>query len=299
MRSILTILLLTCSLTAFTQFASPGAVWHFSHVNPWMPHINVNRIVAAEDTLIQGRTCRVLYREYIDREYRRLEGIVYEDNDQVFYYHAEIDSFLTLYDFSKVAGDSFEVAVGHMGLNGPIVHTGIVTVNSVSTVDINGVNKNVQHCTLRHNLGYNPSRPLNIIEDIGNEQTLFYWEYPVVADASTDRGLRCYQDATLGFFSTGIAPDCEELILNYDYYLFQIEDLNIWPNPATSVIRWEIPRGDYGVRIFNMQGQLVKEGTATENEFNVELLSNGVYYLELSDVYGNVFGKKFVRQSQR
>lgn len=279
------------------NWAPEGAVWHYSHVNPWLGHNEYNSIQVEGDTIIQGIQCQHLVKLKGAGNLRPLEEFMYEDNGQVFYYHEEQDSFFLLYDFNLLPGDTLTITATEpfpFGMGTDFIK---IRIDSLSYLDINGTSRVVQHITQLEAPGYNSEISFEMIEGIGATTQMFYWNSPYIADISKDTDLRCYQDPTLGQYSTGIAFVCDDVLLNGEGPEGPIQDLAIYPNPAREFIGWSVPLGRYGVQVWDMRGKILFEGEVTSNQLSMDGYSNGLYFIMITDRLGQRYGAKFRRQS--
>jgi len=76
------------------------------------------------------------------------------------------------------------------------------------------------------------------------------------------------------------------------------EDVQLFPNPTNGLIQMNLPKQALQLRVFTLSGQLLQEqpfnGTSNA-EFNLEGPS-GIYFLEISNKYGERVFKKVVKQ---
>lgn len=103
----------------------------------------------------------------------------------------------------------------------------------------------------------------------------------VTADVQTDNGVVHAINKVLNPETASI----EEL---------SIEKLTIYPNPTSSVIKVDnFENASY--KIFNLNGEVVKDGAIKANSIEIEALKNGSYFLHIFD--GNkVYSSQFVKQ---
>jgi len=71
-------------------------------------------------------------------------------------------------------------------------------------------------------------------------------------------------------------------------------DFEIYPNPATDIIKLNTQKDISTIKLFNVMGQLVSQEVNTK-ELNVSKLSTGYYLLKAEDTEGNVSVRKFVK----
>lgn len=83
-----------------------------------------------------------------------------------------------------------------------------------------------------------------------------------------------------------------------DSYLATIEinnsNLNVYPNPTSSLLNFSKDLGNASVRIYNFSGQLVKSETIKGNIISVENLPKANYIIEVNNK-GKVFSTKFIK----
>lgn len=296
-----TIIFFLCSMASSflvaQTWAPEGAIWHYSHVNPWVGHDEYNSIQVVGDTMIQGISCQHLVKLKGAGNLRPLDEFMYEDNGKVYYYHEELDSFFLLYDFSLLSGDTLKITFTEPFPFGTGPEFIKIRIDSISYLDINGSSRLVQHITQLEAPGYMGAVSFDMIEGIGATTQMFYWNSPYIADVSKDTDLRCYQDPTLGQYSTGIAFVCDDVLLNGLGPEGPVQELAIYPNPAREFIGWRVPIGRYGVQVWDMRGKILFEGDVTNNQLSMEGYSNGLYFIMITDRVGQRYGAKFRRQS--
>mgnify|MGYP000954701765 FL=1 len=63
---------------------------------------------------------------------------------------------------------------------------------------------------------------------------------------------------------------------------FTIEGVGVYPNPATDKVYFKNINGTKNIRIFDVNGRVIKEQVLESNELSIESLSNGLYFLEIN-----------------
>lgn len=78
----------------------------------------------------------------------------------------------------------------------------------------------------------------------------------------------------------------------------QLENLiNIYPNPVSEVLHIDnINTENYTLKVYSVQGQEVKLNTISSSAINVENLSSGIYFLEITTLEGFKEVRKFIKQ---
>lgn len=73
--------------------------------------------------------------------------------------------------------------------------------------------------------------------------------------------------------------------------------LNIYPNPVSEILHISNLKSDnYTVKIFSLQGQMLKIDTSSSDKINVEDLKSGIYFIEITSSEGFKKTQKFLKQ---
>ncbi len=292
-----------CSLNAqprpLTQdFAPVGSHWYYTNIISFFSQdMDYVEIKCIGDTVIQGKNCRHLQKTYRGRNER--DEFVYSNGDTV-YRLATNDSFYVLYNFAAKPGDSWLARSSLFG-DGPPEEEMTITVDSTSMVTINGQNLKTLYVSSDHSClsfgdYWGPLGRARIIERLGGSWYMFPFNYGWL-DAGIRIGLRCYSDDSLGFYSSGIATTCDEIITN----VHNEEDVmtsNAYPNPFTNQLTFEVSDNDVatlflydftGNRVFN--SRFTSSITIATNAFH-----DGIYFYELTTIKGFKKTGKLVRR---
>lgn len=292
---ILFVALVSLNLPA-QEFAPVGAKWHYTEKFAFSSRIDYLTITSVKDTTINDIACRKLDCDQVDSR-RSGSQYVYYDDYQLFFYDKHFEAFQKLYDFNAQLGDTWSVLLkSEAGL----VDTLFIKVNAVNTVEINGVSLKSLDVTYNEKwydedgmIYYNESSNSVITERIGDVDYLFNMpDYSgVLVDGSYSEGLRCYEDETIGLYTTGIASSC-----TFAYTaLFDDEALasrvTMSPNPTSGVVTLVIPEGnDISVRITDLCGRvLVSENLVHDNIVDLAGFNNGLYIVEILE-QGRIIG---------
>jgi hypothetical protein len=214
--SILFTLLLSPIISTAQSFAPIGSKWHYSKFQDGVPpsiFTSYVKLESVKDTTIIGTSCKLIIGS--DSLY------MYKDNsEKVFYYDNDSLRFCLLYDFSVMAGDSFELDCIADPTNSS--KNLIVYVDSISQININGTIKKMQYYRTDDNLpgfrffGW-------VIEDIGNYTFMF----PTVQNGLIGP-LRCYEDDSLGLYTTNFALPCD-YITNIEDIKGELKNIYVYP----------------------------------------------------------------------
>ncbi|MCB9295658.1 MAG: T9SS type A sorting domain-containing protein [Lewinellaceae bacterium] len=257
------------------EWAPIGAVWHFQE-DDWLSseYSSYVTITVVGDTLIHGKPCRIMKKSGRNCADRELEDYTYYEEGVVYWYNKYVDQFTVLYDFNAQAGDQWEILMEDCSAQ--------VSVVSTDTEVINGEVLKVLNMSFDGPLGG------KITERLGHQPYLFPrirlsgWCH-IICDGRYSNGLRCYQDAQLGLYETGLAENCETVISSIEKGIPQ-QELLVYPNPASDWIEVKFSPFHPGeLSIFDYKGNLVKQFSLNSAGQAIDIfsLSPGYYFLRL------------------
>ncbi len=282
-----------CSISiGFSQnFAPIGAVWHYGQA--WMgPGSSFLKIESIQDSVFNNKNCTLLIKnEEVGCDGRPLEVLVYEEDSVVYFWDTKFDEFQILYDLKKQTGESWVFKT-----KSPItqvIDTLTVTVNSISSESINGFD--LMKLFVTHSNSSGNQFSTSIYEKIGDPSYMFNYisDVNMACDVNYSSGLRCYEDADFGFYTTNSAIACDYNSLSLAKK--RENDFTISPNPATDNIFIETKLNDFGnfkIQLINSLGEIVIEANS-QNNIDVSSLSCGVYIFNLISNQ-NSFSEKIV-----
>lgn len=126
--------------------------------------------------------------------------------------------------------------------------------------------------------------PSQITERLGDIRSLFNWVVGYgFCDGDHIVGLRCYEDTTLGFYSTGIAKSCTYNTISTEE--FRAAPLvRVFPQPATEQINIEVDASNnHQVQLLNLHGQLLfSTDFQSTLQIDVQHYPKGAYLLLIS-----------------
>lgn len=281
-------------------FAPVGAKWTYTERFVYFENteeIHYSELTVTKDTLIQGRECR-------DISGARFcwfpEGLQYinSSNDSVFIYDPLLNTFKLIYAFNTPKGGIWDIPI--IGWDG-FMDTMTVTVDSVSTIQVNSHQLRVQYVTyfgkdydengLKDSQSYNST----IVDVLGDLHFIFLFpvEMSSVCDFNYSEGLRCYEDNELGHYESGIAPSCT--YTNVGLNEPKIGTLGLHPNPTYSKVYLEtVPENLKSIELIDNLGRVVRRFSIV-NEIDLEGLPTGIYYLRLRNVEGEFYIEKVVK----
>ncbi len=211
-------------------FAPDDAVWHYNFDPDITLDDGYQKIEVVGDTVINEHNCRILRRtnigyNWFDKRYYefRDENIyIYEEDSIVYYLNS--GRFYKLYDFTANAGDYYESS-------SYLEHciSFYVTVDSVGYIMHNQdrlkkyyfhINNDSEAYYYLERIGYPYYLLPTKISNSCEVPTGFHFQGP----------LRCYQDSTIGLYTTAVSSSCS-YITNSDE-TFMTENISLHPNPS-------------------------------------------------------------------
>jgi len=273
------------------DFAAPGTTWTFSDPEATGYHSYPRAIYSVADTVVNGHPSHLVIGNCMCGG--ATGNYLYELNRRVYIFNIMLGQFTLLYDFNLNAGehyifhpenpaDSFYVVVDSTGMdtiNGQLRKTQFVHTQDISqSVHYDFYGK--------------------IIEGIGSTGCL----YPQFGGCDPGTyGLRCYQDAILGFYDTHLAPTCDTVYLTFD----KVEEIKrmllvrVAPNPFSerTTLQFDINNMAQGtIAISDITGRIVKEESFWGNSIVIERsnLESGIYYYILTLQEAKATGKLII-----
>ena len=283
---------------AQNEFAPVGAKWYYSKgfciTPPEYCRESFLTIESIGDTLINGKLCKILTQKGTSCPSIDPYMYVYSDNGRVFWYIPSINDFTMLYDFTLNAGDSWKM----ISLGSTDTCLIIFTVDSVSSMVINNDTLKV----LFTNSTWLWTRGGKIVEKIGHLDYLIPWYYMCPASNPVDcmgpltespKGLRCYEDSTLGFYQRCDSISCDTI---YYVYTGKSETENdhcqilCYPTIVTDELIIESDCEDFitlvptTYQIYNLIGQRVLSDNIDKHKKIVHFnnLTPGIYFVNIS-----------------
>ncbi len=299
MRQILAIILLaTCSLAhAQLEFAPIGAEWFYSVGLNDNPYAGYHHYVSTKDTLVNGKTARVITSN-------RDTIITHEDNGRVYYLFN--DKFRLIYDFSAKVGDTLVFEFMAPKPESYIYDTTYYVafeVERISNFDEEGGGIRMFSTVVVEvdSLDYEPFKFLvwdtkyTYFERIGYYYNGLITKIKLPCVGVSSDHLRCYKDADLNYISEywkNEGKPCDYKSPNSIMEVRSPFELNTYPNPVYNTITIET-KGFSGlglrtVKIFNQTGVpvLSQRFDASNPTIDVSHLPPGLYLISFFDNNG-------------
>ena len=267
------LILFTLTFSAFCQTWAPiGAKWTYQVENAVNSGIGFREWTSVSDTLIDGHNCKIILRSGDPVKSDLSDSLItYEENGVVYWWLN--NQFSTLYDFNKLAGESWTIMRDTCGV--------LISVDSTSYETINGTELKTLYVS-SDDFAFTGK----IIEHIGhtlmpNPYFLYHCD-GIFKDNYFYAGLRCYEDTTIGYHSFNISPSCD-YVTNVSEQN-ETNELLLYPNPTSEAIQVQTnPAISNRYKIFNSTGQLVQLGNLFNfnSSISVSTLDPGVYYFQI------------------
>ena len=292
MKKSLLFILMFFSLSAFSQtnWIKDNAVWHFQYSNISTGWI---KVWDDGDTVVQNITCTKLKSkkheffitgpggEMMETESDYIDGIVYYQNDTVFYW--DYNHFSVLYDFNALTGDSWILqhsSSPSFGCN----DTSICNVTDVDNVVLGGNSYKQLYLSPSSDANVQVNGKVNArFGPIGGYILPFGRSCDGTIVEFDQISFICFEDDSLYYNPTNEA--CE-------YYLglkeSALNPVTVFPNPSSGKIELlsDIPLKT--IKVMNVLGATLKEfdTNLTLKEIDLSELPQGTYYLNIETADG-------------
>lgn len=300
MRKIVLIsfLIMLCVASFAQNWYPDGATWTFDnqYLVSYPAHGYVKYSVG-NDTVINDTMAKLININavaYNGNESVENPLIVHESNSRV--YHWTGEKFKLMYDFNLNAGDTLKNEVRHADWCDSVSP---VIIDSVSSVNINGINLKVQYITYTpYNWEYLvEARTERIVERVGSERYFIYSPNCEFGCSFANTDLRCYNDNDISYrnewwdyFHHDV--ECDSVINAHVQEIPNIK-FTVYPNPTDDFVTIS-DDGQYGgvfcAEQYNSLGEKLYVTTAEcSATFNMENYPAGLYVIKVykkeSDIY--------------
>lgn len=302
MRNLILAFLFVVSLQIMAQdFAPIGAKWYYTESFAFSGDISFLKIESVKDTVVQGKDCKVLLKTHFlgcsDRP--TINEIVYSEDSVVYFWDNGFDKFQTLYNFKTKKGDFWTIL---MKSTTEQVDTIKVFVDSIASTEIKNKSYKTLYVSYHANyLDYSQAYPSIIVYQIGDLNYLFNF-FPIWAmscDFNFSNGLRCYEDAEIGYYSRGIADSC-----TYTHKWTSVESIkdnqlkvDFGSNPTHGEIKISCrDNTNYIIFLLDNLGRIIKTGSfRKETNLDISTYPNGMYFILIQDDKGMTNRTKIIK----
>lgn len=292
---LLNIFAIICITATAQNYSQVGAIGHYNVRSTFAPGNLFNSYATLEtvkDTFINNFPCKKLIETNYDFNGRiqgRAAHFIQNNGAQVFFFYKDSTSSWvrdTLYNFALTQGESYTF---YQDRYQPVT----VTIDSVSSMTINGVSRVVQHLR-SSNVGV-------YLEDMAVEGLGALFFFMPWADSDPRGGLRCYQDSTIGFYRNLAADTCDYIYVGLEDLQLNKSIVSIYPNPTNSNLNVEwLPNQQINqLQLIDVQGKVIQTinqdlNQSNSYQINLENVNNGIYFLKVFSEVG-VVAKKLIK----
>lgn len=287
------------------EWAPVGAKWHYSEsIFDGLPVIEgFLKFEVEKDTVFQGELCRKLikHRKVFCNDRPETE-FTFERNDSVFFWNPHFDDFIMLYNFNAEINEFWDIKITNKYMPEPDVDTIRVHIDSAKFIDIGELKLKTLYVTYQNiSQGYIIQEYQGtIIEKFGDMTYMFNYEpvWSMVCDGNKGTGLRCYSDGDIGFYETGIATSCEEVVIWNHLNDNKVQDTHT----AIHINRKEKhlsisdnTSANLQYSIYDFGSNLISKGYIVNNRISIQKIKPGFYICVLHDQNKRpVIIKKFI-----
>lgn len=292
-----TVLLLFLILSAFysvkgqsTYFAPIGAQWYYSYHESGPPNSSYLHIIARADTIIMGKSCRILSTQHYrwDNQILQLpDRYVYYENDIVYHYNQAYSKFTPLYYFGANSGDTLKF-YNPVVVSNPADSIWKAVVDSVTTFVLGPVSfEQYWVHTVSGNFKFWNNNYLDLIGG-----TYLLEHLPMTLATGAEGDIRCYLDPVRGqVLHFNDEDDCDYRANPNSLYERQALQFAIYPNPAKEELYIKTDQkvmNSYSYRIIDMRGRQLQAGNQIDNGIiPLKSLPPGNYILAISNQLKN------------
>lgn len=280
MKNIFTLFLVFISsfVLIAQDFAPIGAEWYFAYESPFsfVETVSYRKFIATKDTSFMSKPCRLINSNIL----------VYSSNDTVYFYDNMFNEFQVLYVFNAQVNDFWHIKVMDETND---IDTVVVTVDSLSTMSINGFSLKVMNVTYSKIAEHQEfPHSSKIVEKIGDLHQFFNWRSETdnfVSDVGYFTGIRCYEDLIIGYYQKNSSIACDYIYFTDINDQQEKEGFTIFPNPVKNTLFINnISYKTYRYSILNQNGVTVLSQQSDSQSFNVSNLPKGVYTLLIEEM---------------
>ena len=271
-----------------TKWIPSGATWHYNFET--VNYQGYQEIYCDGDTIIQGQEFKTLslrtefYNYAVDTtEINGYDNYAFirSDSNIVYWYHQNLDTTYTLYDFNTQAGDIWRIPPGPLVIAQDTCVHGSYSIAVVDSIDyIVNANDSLK----RYHLSYNNSSPSytlgkHVYEKMGSEYRFLPNSSHIVVEGP--EALRCYEDQNTPVYNLTNNP-CDFVVGIDEYETDQY--LKVVPNPVGDKFRIDYP-GECSefqqVELYSADGTLMRKSEPKDCTINLSGFEKGMYLLRI------------------
>lgn len=270
-----------------------GAEWYYTLTNFGSPDIDVNRCYIEGDTLIHERTCLIYIQDYTTCNGRPKRNYLYKENDRIYFFDQDDETFKLLYDFTLDVGDTmiYETGIHSWDLQS---RTHYIRIDAVEPFFVNSIELksfNVTYGYLENGDVIFGEYTAQIIEDIGNTNNFFHFSDGTgYCDDKYSEPLLCF--SAPGFSKVEFSDRGCTTVSTLDRNSMKFEMIS-YPNPFTGELTIELKNSIEGGELYLLDSyggiQHQQKWTSSEKFMNLNLseFAPGIYWLQLEIISGD------------
>ena len=258
-----------------------GKEWYYELQNP-DGSITYQHLYYLADTVIDDRDIDIIVRNntLYDKGSVTTHEYIYEENGKVYWWNATIGGFTTLYDFTAMPGDEWEIKVGTESIT--------MHVDAVGETEYNNRVFKTLQVSDAGNLFSG-----TIVSSVGHLTSFFPEKLMRKQGESSVEGLRCLWNNGTLVFKYG-DKDCDEVYEQLHLSLGEAttNSFSLYPNPTDGQLSITTASGgEY--RITNLTGQTLLQGRLNSGNTSIDVsgLGKGMYFMTIEGR-----SKKFIVQ---
>lgn len=277
---ILLILIITFSITNVeAQFEwEVGMEWEYEAYGFFEIGFNKTKFSLVKDTIVDNRNCFILESEYQSCTQRPIRDIVYQENNEIYYYHQQDSAFHLLYDFDAEVGDTLKVRLwdGHDNYN-DFIYFLVDSIELVQYANLN-LKKFISKVGILENgeFMFYENFFYETIEGIGCTANLFYFHDNGLCDGLYVEDIICFSHPIFGSYV--VNPKLCSLTTSINENLNKKESLIIFPNPVHNLMQFKTKHDFSFLEIYNVAGKLLYRDEFIDT-IDLSNFENGYYYI--------------------
>ncbi|MCB0534553.1 MAG: T9SS type A sorting domain-containing protein [Lewinellaceae bacterium] len=297
-------LLIFFCLTAIPTFLkaqnwfAPDQIWTFNVFGGFAGINDYFNLQVEKDTIIHSQACKKLVLTGLPFTILP-DRYAYAENNQVFAYQAQADSFVLLYDFNLSAGEILTVPTYFSIFK--------YRIDSVDVVQIGPLSLQRQLATYLDPDGTPTNWQFEILETIGMisnsaNGTMPYCSYFFVDDAPLcqaaadgfDIRFICFRSNATGTYSP-YGLDC--LLVDTDTPQ-PLPELVLQPNPATDQLSLSLETSSVQAHrtvVYSARGQIMQTHTGLPSQLDISGLASGLHWVLIELESGQRLVRRFVK----
>ena len=245
----------------------------------------------------QGKMCSEItrkdYMNWVGVSCNYFSNYIYEEDSMVYYWDEDYNKFTMLYNFNAKPDSAWVIPYLDPWPKDDSVS---IYVDSVGYEQFGSSTRKVLYVTWSKSNG-GPVQD-KIVYGIG----LISFIYPMSflnCDMAWASGLVCFESPTIGYFNSGLRPDCLYTNVGIEEETEKLK-VSIYPNPVSDLLHIELKDFSHAhaFKIHDLNGRVVLEPEITEPtiEIDVSGLASGMYFIEFRDHSSLLSKQKFIKK---